>query len=188
MADRYLYLSALGPCLGVSAGLCSIGRGGRAVAVVLAGLLGFATFSRSALFADSIRLFRDATAKTESSGLAPYQLGQAYEARGDDAQAIAAYEEVLERAPPPSEVARRATNNLAKLWARASRLAEAERLLRQAVVWWPDDPRVLGNLAEVVARRGRAAESRRLFDELVRRFPDYEWGRARYQLRYGHGP
>jgi hypothetical protein len=188
MADRYLYLSALGPCLGMSAGLGAIGRGGRAGAVLLAGLLGYATFSRSALFADSIRLFRDATAKTESSGLAPYQLGQAYEERGDDAQAIPAYEKVLERAPPPSEVARRATNNLAKLWARTSRLAEAERLLRRAVVWWPDDPRVLGNLAEVVARQGRAAEARGLFDELMGRFPDYQWGQARYQERYGHVP
>ena len=142
----------------------------------------------SALFADSVRLFRDATAKTETSGIAPYQLGQAYEERRDDARAMAAYEQVLERAPPPAEVARRATNNLAKLWARAGRLGEAEDLLRRSVAMWPDDPKILGNLAEVVARQGRAAEAKRWFDELVRRFPDYQWGRTRYEARFGRAP
>jgi tetratricopeptide (TPR) repeat protein len=188
MADRYLYLSALGPCLAVSAALGSLGRAGRPTAVLLAASVAAATCGRSALFADSVRLFRDATAKTETSGIAPYQLGQAYEERGDDAQAIRAYEQVLERAPPPAEVARRATNNLTKLWARTGRLDAAEHLLRRSLPWWPDDPKILGNLAEVLARQGRAAEAKRSFDELVKRFPDYQWGRTRHEARFGHAP
>jgi protein O-mannosyl-transferase len=188
MADRYLYLSVLGPCLAESAALGSFGRTGGALAVALCGLLGFSTIERSALFADSVELFRDATAKTEHSGLAPYQLGQAYEDCGQEGPAIAAYEQVLAREPPPSENARRATNNLAKLWARAGRLVEAERLLRRGVEAWPDDPRVLGNLAEVVAREQRPAEARHLFEALLRRFPDYEWGRAHYRARFGERP
>jgi protein O-mannosyl-transferase len=188
MADRYLYLSALGPCLAASAALGSLGRAGPTTTVLLAASVGAATFGRSAVFADSVRLFRDATAKTETSGIAPYQLGQAYEDRGDDAQAIRAYEQVLERAPPPAEVARRASNNLAKLYARTGRLDAAEDLLRRSRLSWPDDPKILGNLAEVLARQGRTAEAKRSFEELMRRFPDYQWGRTRYEARFGHAP
>lgn len=83
------------------------------------------------------------------------------------------YQETLRRAAGRGEAGRRATNNLAKLLARADRLHEAERVLAAGRLSWPDDPKILANLAEIVRRRGREAEARRLFHELARRFPDY---------------
>lgn len=172
MADRYLWLSvaAVGMLL---AAILKPRRLDYAVAFAACLLLGAATAQRAHLFSDSRLVFADATRKTSRSLVAPYQLGHAHEANNDVRAAIAAYETVLARRRGREEAARRASNNLARLYARQGRLSEAETLLRQGMTLWPDDPKLLSNLVKIKHRQGDENEANRLFLELKRRFPDY---------------
>jgi tetratricopeptide (TPR) repeat protein len=212
MADRYLFLSVMGPALLAAtamlnpvdgrprtaampacdaappAGQSSRGSVPRwrlllgAVAVLV---LGSVTAVRAHVFADSIRVWEDATAKTKVNGLGPYHLGMAFMEAGRDDEAIAALREAMARAKPPRAVGRKAATALSRLLARRGQLEEAEDLLRRAARDWPLDAMVLGNLAEVVARRGRSEEARTLFLDVIRRFPDYTWARDHYRERFG---
>ena len=166
MADRYLFLSVMAPALLLAWCFERAPRLGAPVAAVATLGITLATTARSSLFADSAAVFADATAKTRLSPMAPYQLAQALEAYGDWPGAVRQYEETLRRAAGSGEAGRRATNNLAKLHARAGRLAQAERVLRDGRASWPDDPKILRNLAEVLRRQGRLEEARALSAEL----------------------
>jgi tetratricopeptide (TPR) repeat protein len=183
MADRYLLLAVLGPCVVVGA---LARRAPRVVPVGLVLIAGVLTFGRAQVFADSVSLWEDATVKSPRSPRAWYQLGLARrEARQPGA------EEALRQAlalDPADESARRAGNNLAALLAGQGRLPEARALLADTVARFPEDPRALNNLAEITARLGQEAEARRLFERLLARFPEYAPGRRNYQQRYGHAP
>ncbi|MEY4508308.1 MAG: hypothetical protein RLZZ450_430 [Pseudomonadota bacterium] len=155
MADRYLWLSLLGPALLLAHALANAQTSPRrgasrattlvagAMCVVLAGL----TFERSVVFADEALLFTEATLRTHDSPRAPYQLGMALLAGDDMRGAEGAFREVLRRSPRgPVEVARRATNNLAKLLAASGRAVEAEALLIAGIARFPHDAKMRRNL------------------------------------------
>ena len=190
LADRYLFLSVMGPALLLGGAMDMMGdRRAIGGTFILAGGLALFAWQRADLFAESSKVFADATEKTERSPKAPYQLGQAYEALGDDDGARRAYTKVLHRARGRDDVARRATNNLSRVYARLGRLKHAEKVLRRGRKLWPRDPKVAGNLAEIVARQpGREAEGRALYDQMLRDFPEYEFGREAYARRYGPPP
>jgi tetratricopeptide (TPR) repeat protein len=171
MADRYLLLSVMGLALLVAP--LARHRVGMLAVITFVTVLALATAHRNALFADSVLLFRDATAKTKTSADAPYQLGQALETAGESRRAQAAYEEALKRAEMRSEVGRRATNSLASLYARSGALGQALSVLERGRKQWPDDPDMLTNLAVVHGALGQTDQARALYRELVARFPDY---------------
>jgi tetratricopeptide (TPR) repeat protein len=171
MADRYLLLSVM--ALALLLAQAATHPLGAKLAVLAVIALGMATAHRSALFADSVSLFEDATEKTKRSPIAPYLLGQALEERGDVAQAQTAYGEALRRAEPRSEMARLATTGLAASQARAGALEDAKELLERARQLWPNDPDLLTNLAVVLGALGRTEQARSLYRELVNRFPQY---------------
>jgi protein O-mannosyl-transferase len=182
MADRYLLLSVVGPCL-ILAALCrrwSSKLPGLAVAAILAAL----AFTRAQVFTASVPLWADAAAKEPASVRAHYQLAMALRHAGRPGEAEAAFRRALAAAAPGDDTGRAAANNLAALLAGSDRLPEAQAVLRAAVVQFPDDPRVLGNLAEITARLGAEAEARQLFETLRRRFPSYRPGLQNYRRRY----
>jgi len=180
MADRYLLLAVLGPCLVVAA----LARRGPPVLIVGLVLVAAAlTFTRAQAFAGSVALWQDATARSPRWAQGWFQLGMAHGDRDP-----AATEAALRRArevEPDSEAARRAANNLGALLAGQQRLPEAQAVLRDNVARFPGDARALNNLAEITARLGDEAEARRLFERLRARFPEYLPGLRNYQKRYG---
>jgi tetratricopeptide (TPR) repeat protein len=166
MADRYLWLSVAAPCMLAALALAQLrtrhARVATGLSILLCVSLGGATFARSTTFADSVLLFFDGTQKTGGGTRAPYQLGCALEEVGRDEEAMVAYREVLRRAPTgPEENARRATNNLARLLWRRGALRETERVLRQGLTRFHDDPKMRGNLAKVLRSTGRVEEAER---------------------------
>ncbi len=180
MADRYLIFSVMG--LGLLS-TCLVGRAlavaPRLASALACGLLlalGVATFERSWLFGDSALLFEDATQRTTQSPLPPYLLGNTLESRDDVGGAERAYRQVLQRSPTANESARRATNNLSRLYARQGRNAEAHALLARGRALWRQDPKILYNLATITARLGDKPEAERLIAELRQRFPTYRPG------------
>jgi tetratricopeptide (TPR) repeat protein len=177
MADRYLLLAVLGPCLVVAA---LARHGPRPLAAGLVLIAAALTFSRAQVFADSVSLWEDATAKSPQWSQGWYQLGMALPA----AEAEPAFRRAI-ALEPGGEGARRARNNLAARLAGQERLVEAQAMLRDNVARFPDDPRALNNLAEITARLGDEGESRRLFERLRQRFPDYQRGLRNYRKRFG---
>jgi hypothetical protein len=188
MADRYLLMASLGPCLLAAAVLATPGRvSGRLRIGILSGVvLALAALSaqRAWTMSDSVRVWTDAASKSEHP-TAAYQLGMALRERGDSTGAQSAFRAAIARAGDTNDTARAARNNLAALLAEQGRLPEAEAVLRESVALFPHDPKVLNNLAEVVARAGDHAAARLLYRKLLSRFPDYETGKRNYRKRYG---
>ncbi|MBK7581565.1 MAG: tetratricopeptide repeat protein [Myxococcales bacterium] len=172
MADRYLFLSLLGPALLAGALFERVREPSFALAPLTLFALGATTAERAYLFASSSRAFADATAKTVLSPIAPYQLASEKEAAGDPVGAMRSYELALARSAGSDEVGRRATNNLAKLRVDSGDLAGARAVLTAGRLRYPDDPKLLANLVRVLARLGQTEQARRVYDELVRRFPE----------------
>jgi hypothetical protein len=170
MADRYLWLSVMALALALG-WLAELRPKVLAPAVALATLLlSAATSARASLFADSREVFADATHKTTRSGVAPYMMAKAHEDASEDALAIASYELVLSRVRGNDEIARRATNNLARLYARHGRLSDAEVVLVRGRELWPHDPKVARNLVKVRVKQGLALEH----DEAARPLESHE--------------
>lgn len=167
MADRYLWLSVMAPCLFASWAIgWAVARGflspvfskvtGAAMVLVLTG----ATFDRTLTFSDSVLLFLDGTAKTVLEPDAPYQLGKALEEAGREDDAIVAFQEVLRRTHGTRNRADvKASNNLARLLARRGALAEAEAVLRASLERFPNERKLRGNLSKVLRTMNRHQEA-----------------------------
>jgi hypothetical protein len=163
MADRYLLFSALGPMLVCAAqyraALLRLTTPLVQSAVSLLGALtvlslGLVSFERSVVFTDSVLLFSDALQKAPDSALVPYQLGKAWEARGESARAEEAYAEALIRGlRQPERSLSMAANNLANLRYRRGQLDGAEDALSAALTVYPRKPKLLRNLEKVRAAK-----------------------------------
>lgn len=176
MADRYLAVAVLGPCLAIAHGIDFVTRraGGRIPAIASVGLVAGATlltFLRVLTFSSPIAVFAEATERTTTSAIPPYQLGIVLERDGRDGAAIDAYTLAIERDAYSSGRGRRAGNNLARLLARRGQLVEAETLLRELHGRYPNDPLSLRNLVIVLGDLGEEAEASRFRAELAERFP-----------------
>lgn len=152
MADRYLWLSVLSPACAAAVLFSRASTWGTAVVVGMCVWLAAATAERATIFGDSVLLFADATRKTHTSAVAPYQLGRAYEAAGDWERARAAYQTTLAR-DPRSEAGRRATNNLARLEGLRHRWDLAEQVLREGLRHFPTDSKMKSNLERTLLHR-----------------------------------
>jgi tetratricopeptide (TPR) repeat protein len=184
MADRYLVFSVMAVALALGWLATAAARSAMLLASVCTLALGAGTLHRASLFADSLDVFADATNKTETSTLAPYQLAKAYEEHGMLAEAAVAYRIVLERDRDAGGAARRATNNLARLLVKHDQLEDAEQLLKRGIERWPEDPKMRLNLVKVLYRMNRTDEARQLYDDLRRRFPDYDPARPQGAERF----
>jgi hypothetical protein len=153
MADRYLWWSVLG----LAVLLAAVARRwpGIGVAAVLVILAFFTavTAQRAGLFGDSALAFADATHKTKQSPIGPYQWAMALDERGEFEGARWGFEEAWRRTEGQGEVARRATNNLARLEFRLGNLDRAEQILRRGLGHFPADAKMRDNLTKVLARR-----------------------------------
>jgi tetratricopeptide (TPR) repeat protein len=140
--------------------------------VLLVGCFGVSSW-RAGAFGNGAELFAQATRSTEGMR-APYLLAKTLEQRGDTTGAEAAYWLTLDRlCEAPCEVARRASNNLARLLVQTGRADRAEPLLRQALQRFPDDPKMYFNLVKVLERLGKRAEALELYARAQAAFPHY---------------
>lgn len=190
MADRYLLVAVLGPCLVAAWGIPRVPRVALARALGAVALLAAALSSaaHAAQFANEPRLWEDALARVPRSPLAPYQLAQWRQSHGDPQGAEAMFREALARDGMRTVTSSFAATNLSRLLAQRGRAEEAIALLRAVVARFPQNPRALNNLATLLELRGDRAEARALFERLVRRFPDYARGRDAWTRRYGPLP
>ena len=163
MADRYVYLPAVGVAIAVVWTLAEgvadrraarLALASAAAAVLLA--LGLASRVQLAHWRDSFALFEHALRVTRGNAIAHAKLGDALLAEGRRSEAIGRYREALRLIPGYLET----QNNLAWLLAthpdpRQRRPAEAVRLAEAAARRRAEDPVVLDTLAAAYACAGR---------------------------------
>jgi Tfp pilus assembly protein PilF len=182
MADRYLYLPAVGVFLAVAwAGrdLAAAGLPRRAVvvaaALVLAGC-GTLSFRQAGLWHDSATLFRHALAVTTGNWMAHFNYGHALLKQGDTEGAIAQFREELRLNPRDAE----AHSNIGTALERRGDLDGAAAAYRAALALDPGFAVAHNNLGGILFRQHRLLESLAAFSEAVRLRPDY--AAARFNL------
>ncbi len=186
MADRYLLVAALGPCLALAALLDRLAWRralGAAMVLVAAGL----TALHAAQFADEVWLWSDAMARTRGP-LAPYQLAHLLRARGDLPGTERMLREAITRDGMRTPTSASAATNLSQILAVSGRADEAIPLLRRAIVAAPGNPRARYNLASLLHARGEDGEAREVLRAVVMRFPDYPRARTAWAQWYGPLP
>jgi tetratricopeptide (TPR) repeat protein len=138
MADRYLLVAALGPCLAVAAILDRVAWRRALTAATLLAAAGLSV-RHAAQFGDEPWLWSDAMARTRGP-LAPYQLAHLLRARGDLPGTERMLREALARDGMRTPASASAATNLSQLLAVSGRSDEAISLLRRAIVASPGNP------------------------------------------------
>jgi tetratricopeptide (TPR) repeat protein len=126
-----------------------------ALSAILAVALLAITTGYEGAFHDRRTFAREAVAGSPHSALAHFCLGQIDQMDGDDDRALAEYQTSLALAP--GEVVH---NNVAVLYMKGARWADAERELREELSIDPRYARAYDNLAIVLRHEGRDDESR----------------------------
>jgi protein O-mannosyl-transferase len=97
LADRYLYLAAVGPFLAFGAGLSRLPRrAGVGVLIATVFLMAASAHRRSLVWRDSLSLWTDSVAKSPQNPIALVNLGRALREQGDDAAALARFQAAIE--------------------------------------------------------------------------------------------
>ena len=166
VADRYLYLSMLGPALALAWFLSE--RRWRLtplVCVPIFGWLAITSAVQSQVWHDKERLWRHALTVNPRSSTAHYNLGNILAGRGESEGAIEHYHQAAEIDPGSTDI----INNLGNIFLQQGKLEEAIGQYQRAVKINPTDDYAHYNLGKILAKRGeyeRATEHLRRVVEI----------------------
>lgn len=163
VAERYLYVPALGFALVAATGWKALASRRARLASVLALLLvtalGVRAAVRSLVWHDDRRLFQSMVAADPANASAHYNLGHALAAAGDLDGAVAAWERAVEVDPGHAA----AHNNLGNAYAMTRRHAAARRHYEAARRLDPSEAIALYNLARIAEIEGRSGDAVALY-------------------------
>jgi tetratricopeptide (TPR) repeat protein len=176
MADRFMYVPALGIFVALIWGLHGLAKGGHyqqnglsvagAGAIVICLVL---TRQQLGYWKTSETLFQHALEVTKSNYLAHLNLGSALDEKGQTDEAIREFEEAI-RLKPDYALAR---NNLGMALDEKGQTDEAIREFQEAIRLIPDYPLAYNNLGSALFRKGQTDEAIRDVQEAIRLKPDY---------------
>jgi len=170
VADRYLYLSLLGPALALAFFLAAKKR---KVAVVFCvgtlALLGLRSAFQVSHWRDETTLYRHALSVNANSSLAYYNLGNALAERGMVENAIVHYREAVRISPRYPD----ARNNLGAVLARVGRLDEAIEQYREAIRIDPTYAKAYYNFGNARIRQGEWDEAVERYGQAIKADPGY---------------
>ena len=170
VADRYLYLSMLGPALALAWLLAQRrGRMGAMICGLGLGLLGIASALQARVWHDNESLWRHALTVTHGSSPIHYNLASALHKRGQLEEAAEHYRRALEIDFTSTD----AHNNLGIILARQGKLKEASEHYRRALEIDPADVFAHYNLGNLLARQGELKEAAELYRRALEKDPDY---------------
>ena len=176
VADHWQYYSIVGPIALVVACALQLGRRldergrswGRMAVVGLLLLLGAATWTRAAVYADNEILWRDNVSKYPAAYAARDNLGFSLARMGKLPEAVGQFEEALRQKPDFAE----AHYNLGYALAQLGRMPEAIGHLEQAAQLKPDDAATHNNLANALMLAGRLPEAVQHYQQALRLQPE----------------
>jgi tetratricopeptide (TPR) repeat protein len=190
MADRYLYLAAIGPFLALALGLERWTQGQthrqaalRIVATVLA-LFTLGSANRSRIWYDSESLWRDSIAKQASNPVAHYNLGAELLQKKQIEQGIQHLQTALKHGMGTPG----AYNNLAHGLMLQGKYHEASLNAREALYLQPKNPRRHAQLAQALLKSERSKSAARFFNSALALDPEMvvAWvGLGRAELENG---
>ena len=176
MADRFMYVPALGMFVAMIWGLHGLAKGGRyqqnglsvasAAAIVLCLVL---TRQQLGHWKNSETLFQHALEVTENNYIAHNNLGSALYEKGQINEAIREFQEAIRLKPDYAE----AHNSLGVTLVRKFQIDEAIGEFQEAIRLKPDYAEAHNNLGNALARKGQIDEAIREFQEAIRLKPDY---------------
>ncbi|MCS6860176.1 MAG: tetratricopeptide repeat protein [Abditibacteriales bacterium] len=170
VADRYLYLSMLGPALALAGCLCT--RRGMLVGVIWAlgfTLLGFISALQASFWRNTFTLFERALEINPHSWKAYHILGTEFIQRGDIAEGIACYTEALRIKPSSANI----HNDLAFALLAQGKLADAIAHWSTAIRIAPRYPEAHNNLAVALARQGKVKQAMAHWSTAIRLKSDF---------------
>jgi tetratricopeptide (TPR) repeat protein len=139
------------------------------VLVVMVLLFGLATYSRNMTWKDPVTLWSDVVKKSPAKARTIYDLGQAYDIRGQAERAADLYRTAIRLDPYLAH----AYNNLANIYEKQGRVELAIWLYRKVIALYPEDAIARTNLGAVYAKQGRYAEATAELTTAIRIKPDY---------------
>jgi Flp pilus assembly protein TadD len=176
MADRYMYLPALGGLILATWGLCEMTRGGRfrTLALSVAGgvaIVGCLVLTRQQVgyWRDSEALFRHALEVTENNDGAHNGLGIALDQKGQMDGAIREFREAIRLKPRYAS----AHCNLGIAFNKNGQMDEAIGEFQEAIRLKPDQASAHYGLGIVLGRKGQTNEAIVQLEEAIRLKPDY---------------
>jgi Flp pilus assembly protein TadD len=176
MADRYMYIPAMGVMIAVVWGLAGLtqGRRYRQVAMSVAGcgvIVVYMLLTRRQLgyWKDSETLFRHALDVTQNNYVVHQKMGDAFNEKGQIDEAINQLQEALRLKPDNSAV----RNNLGIVLAKKGRFDEAIRQFQEAIRLQPDYAGAHNNLGTAFNMTGQTDAAIYQFQEAIRLQPDY---------------
>lgn len=131
-------------------------------------VLTVATFARNETWKDEVRLWTDVVAKSPRKGRPRYNLGLAYERKGDLDEAKSNYITSISLDPYNGK----AHDNLGTIFAKQGSLPEAIREFRTALALDPDDAAAMNNLGNIYANLGRLEDALLMFRKTLASDPD----------------
>jgi tetratricopeptide (TPR) repeat protein len=177
MADRYAYLPSLGVLILIIWGGCETTRrwryhemalsvaGGAAIVLCL-GL----TRQQLGYWKDSETLFRHALEVTENNYFVHYNLGNAFNEKGQTDEAISQFQEAIRLKPAFAK----AHNNLGIALFKQGQIEEAISQFQEAVRLDPDSTKAHNNLGNaLLIKKDQIEEAISQFQEAIRLDPDY---------------
>jgi tetratricopeptide (TPR) repeat protein len=156
VADRYLYLSLLGPALALAWFLAQRWNARTiAASASLLGLFAVLSFVQTAFWRDNANLIALGLRVNPRSVLAKNHRGTLLDREGKHTQAIECYRDALKDHPEHEET----YLSLAKSWVALGRVDEAEKALREALNYIPRRPAIHYELAKILSEQGRTVEA-----------------------------
>jgi len=178
LADRFMYVPAIGIMIAVIWGLDGLAGGGRYGRIGLAVAGGAAvvfclglTRQQIGYWQDSETLFRHELEVTENNTLAHNNLGAILDQKGQMDEALRQFQEALRLKPDHAE----AHNNLGLALAKKGQMDEALRQFQEALRLNPGHADFHDNVGNALARKGQIDEAIRQFQEAIGLKPDYPW-------------
>ncbi len=170
VADRYLYLSLLGPALSLAWVLSeSRKRSVWALSLLILLLLGVRSAFQVGHWRDDITLYNHALRINPLSWVTHYSLGKALDRLGIDDDAMIHYRESARIRPTYAD----AHNNLGVALAARGQLDEAMREYRLSIQIRPDYTEAYYNLANALASQGRLEEAFKHYKIAIKTDPGY---------------
>ncbi len=176
--EHRIYLPSVGFFIGLSTIIITAGfrleskvsglrkalAAGLMVAVVA---LTAATIARNETWKDEVRLWTDVVAKSPRKGRPRYNLGLAYDRKGDLAEAMRHYGASISLDPYNGK----AHDNLGTIFSKQGRFPEAIQEFRTALALNPGDAAAMNNLGNVYANLGRLEEAVGMFRKALESDP-----------------
>jgi len=161
VAEHRIYIAGLGFSAVAAWALVRLPRYRGAALVGVVVILGSLTWMREAVWADSLALWKDAVDKSPELARPHLNLGMAYQAAGNDEQALTEYRSALNLNPrlAPAYV------DIAGIYFNRNDLQSSEAALRMAMALSPAMPSPYVNLAQIAMKKNRPEEAIQILDQ-----------------------